>query len=610
MIPPYQPLARMYYCHTVPPPSGSDTRIVPTPDITIATKFNYSNDTMVGYTYEITFTGIVSALDASKATSDTDYKPFGGTIDNIGKLRNRLAANGSSLYVMDKEDNPILKATGGILRSFNVDESTNNMVVTVNFTAVIEFQSLEMGSAAADTEDCENPLIDPSGYPAGKPGIVDLAKFKIKSFEDNWSFTFDEIEAFNKIKLNELGFNMDINNSSFNVQYTISAVGQDFYKEDGTGPYKLIPSWEQAKNFVQYRLYKQAKNLIDNILKNQGAENGCSPSGALNNIQTPGVGVSGLLSGFDAKYSVYNETINCDTSQSDGSFSATYNALVKWNINGTYSLPAATHNVSKSVSTSYDGNTAKKSINIEGKIEGLIAGGLINTPGILSLPEKGSLLICSGSTLTTKYSNAKFLLDKLYDPTMHDAGIGPRGKRDFKKGYKDILGIAIDLGGSSSGSCSDERADPPHPSSFNLTHDYIQGTINYSITYDNTSQCCRKMRDVTIDTKEPTKILAIFNVPNSYSCPIIQDIGTKTAKTITITIQGTDLTEDGMPGTVNLTTLATRQSCSVDDYLPIGLPDGIFTQKQYTHNPLDGSFTINAAYICAGSGCSLESNCP
>lgn len=609
MIPPYEPLARMYYCHTAPPPSGSDTRIVPTPDITIATKFNYSNDTMVGYTYEITFTGIVSALDARTATSDTDYKPFGGTIDNIGKLRNRLAANGSSLYVMDKEDNPILKATGGILRSFNVDESTNNMVVTVNFTAVIEFQSLEMGSAA-DTEDCENSLIDPSGYPAGQPGIVDLAKFKIKSFEDNWSFTFDEIEAFNKVKLNELGFNMDINNSSFNVQYTISAVGQDFYKEEGTAPYKLIPSWEQAKNFVQYRLYNQATNLIDNILKNQGAANGCSPSGSLNSIQTPGVGTSGLLQNFDSQYSVYNETINCDTSQSDGSFSATYNALVKWNIDGTYSLPAATHTVSKSVNTSYDGNTAKKSINIEGKIEGLIEGGLINTSGILSLPERGSLLICNGSTPTTKYSSAKTLLDKLYDPTMHDAGIGPRGKRDLKTGYKGILGIAIDLGAPDSGSCSDERADPPHPSSFNLTHDYIQGTINYSITYDNTSQCCRKMRDVTIDTKEPTKILAIFNAPNSYSCPIIQDIGTQTAKTITITIQGTDLTENGMPGTVNLTTLAARGSCSVDDYLPISLPSGIFTQKQYTHNPLDGSFTINAAYICRGSGCSLESNCP
>ena len=609
MIPPYKPLARMYYCHTAPPPSGSDTRIVPTPDITIATKFNYSNDTMVGYTYEITFTGVVSALDARTATSDTDYKQFGGTIDNIGKLRNRLAANGSSLYVMDKEDNPILKATGGTLRSFNVDESTNNMVVTVNFTAVIEFQSLEMGSAA-DTEDCGNPLIDPNGYPAGQPGIVDLAKFKIKSFEDNWSFTFDEIEAFNKIKFNELGLNMDINNSSFNVQYTISAVGQDFYKEEGEGPYKLIPSWEQAKNFVQYRLYNQATNLINNILKNEGLDNGCAPTLGLDSIQTPAVGTNGLLDGFDAKYSVYNETINCDTSQSDGSFSATYNALVKWNIVSAYSLPAATHTVSKSTNTSYEGNTAKKSINIEGKIEGLIEGGLVRVKGILELPEKGSLLICGGSTINTKYSNAKLLLDKLYDPTMHDAGMGPRGKRDFKKGYKNILGIAISLGGSSSESCPDERSDPPHPSSFSLTHDYIQGTINYSVTYDNTSQCCSKLRDVTIDTKEPTKILAIFNVPNSYSCPIIQDIGTQTAKTITITIQGTDLTEDGMPETVNLTTLATRGSCSVDDYLPIGLPEGILTQKQYTHNPIDGSFTINAAYICAGSGCSLESSCP
>jgi hypothetical protein len=100
----------------------------------------------------------------------------------------------------------------------------------------------------------------------------------------------------------------------------------------------------------------------------------------------------------------------------------------------------------------------------------------------------------------------------------------------------------------------------------------------------------------------PTKVIATFNIPNSNSCPVIQELGTYTAATVSVTVQGVDLSDIGQPPEINLADEVYWVDCLEDLYLPIDLPqlgnDMILTQKQYTKNPHDGSFTVSLGYIC------------
>jgi hypothetical protein len=108
----------------------------------------------------------------------------------------------------------------------------------------------------------------------------------------------------------------------------------------------------------------------------------------------------------------------------------------------------------------------------------------------------------------------------------------------------------------------------------------------------------------------PTKVIAVFNVPNSNACPTIQELGTYTAKTVSVTISGRDESETGQPTNINLVTELSNANpgCFAAGYLPIPLPsvgaNYILTQKQYTKNPIDGTYTVNLSYICGTSGCS------
>ena len=214
--------------------------------------------------------GSITALDlrnlayGASLPSSTDYGT-GAVIDHIYKIRNILTQNGNILHIVNGvDDSHILKAKGGILRSFTIDESPNNWTSFANYSASLEFHSVDFLSA---TEDCNNIFLDPCTFNTN--GILDIQKHKIKSFEDSWSFTFNESETFNKIKNTDTNTNLNINNHSFNIQYSISATGKHFfnYSDEETGASTILPAWEQAKNFVQDRLYNQVTSLISSVLK-------------------------------------------------------------------------------------------------------------------------------------------------------------------------------------------------------------------------------------------------------------------------------------------------------------------------------------------------------
>jgi hypothetical protein len=599
-MPTYTPDIKMYYG-----PIENENRLIPAPEISISINYNYSNDTIIGYSYIIDLAGVATGLDLRELSYGDTYESsdnygLGAVTDHINKLRQILSQNGNMLQIVDGQTNSIiLQARGGILRSFSFEESENNWYHFANYSASLEFNSVDFMSS---TESCGDVFLDPASFPNGSAGIADINKFKIKEFSDSWSFNFNDSESYNRAIFTEDNNNLNINNVSFNIEYLINAKGKHFYIDENNSP--LLPAWEQAKNFVQYRLYNQVTNLLNNVLKNTYT-NGCTSSDGLSSINVPGSSSGGLLSSLgDSNYTIYNETITCESSESDGSFSATYSAVVSTNSgNSNWSSPATTHKITKSVNSTSDANgIVTKTISLNGTIQGLVEGGIIKAAGPIQLPSKGAITIQPFST-NTKYDNAKLVLDKIYDPSDYSAGIGPTGKRDFKKIFKDILGInlaALNIDPASYAEADDDRADPPHPSSFNLTHDYNNGTINYSIEYNGNSTCGIKYQQVSIQVNNPNKVIATFNVPNSEEGPVIQELGTFTAKTVSVTIQGLDLSPTGKPQNINISSLVQCNNIS----LPTTGSESILTQSQYTSNPLDGSYTITLGYIC-DTGCDL-----
>jgi hypothetical protein len=605
----YNPEIKIYYGEL----NNNDYKLIPAPNISISIEYNYSNNTIIGYSYIFNLNGYASSLDlrnlnnGDEIPSNPEYGP-GAVINQINIIRKILSQNGSILHIVDDQNNYILKAKGGILRSFNIDQSSNNWVHFANYTASIEFHSVDFGSK---TESCDTTFLDPETY--NTDGILDINKFKIKSFNDSWSITFDENETFARVKNNENNINLNIDNHSFNIEYSISAVGKHFfdYADESDSTSKLLPAWEQAKNFVQYRLYNQVTNLISNILKDSYAS-ACSSTDGLDDILQPGGG-NGLLKGL-TNYKIFNEQITCDASESAGSFSARYSAVVKnTNGNNAWTLPETKHIINKSVTTTNSVDGQKISISVNGTIEGLIEGGLIRINEPLRLPEKGALFISNNGN-NNKYLNAKKLLDKIYNDNDYGAGMGDTGKRDLKINFKNALNITLQALGINRSPNSNDTPDPPHPISFNLTHNYNDGTINYSLEYSSgqgSNSCGKKFNEISIQTTNPTKVVAVFNIPNSLNCPIVQELGTYTTKTVSVSIRGIDTSEIGQPSNLNIVNEIINDlnlGCYDMGYLPITLPltgTYIITQKEYTKNPLDGSFAINISYICGTEGCSI-----
>lgn len=595
----YNPKVRVFYGTL----KDSGSRLSPAPTVSVGTELIYKNDIIIGYNYVFTLTGQVTAANIG----DGSKFGLGAVIDHVHKIRKILSQNGNILFITNEAENetPILKAKGGILRSFDISNSDNNWMYYANYTATIEFQSVDFIGASwrsHTTEDCSGIFLSDSTYTKNNPGILDLSKFKIKSFEDSWNFNFQEEEAYNRAYNTENNRTIDIDNSGFNIEYTINATGKNayVYTNETNSSVKIIPAWEQAKNFVQYRLYNQITGLLNNVLNtSRGTE--CSPTGTLSNITQPSG--PGLMNNLSSQFEIFNETVTCDVSESEGTYSAKYSAIVKRNTSNFYSSISTKHKVSKSYKTTNTNGVPVTNISIEGTIEGLLPGGLIRSFDTIRLPEKGSFFVYNRNAkndLNIKYNNAKALLDKIYSDSDNNSGIGANGKRDLKTTYKNILDITYSALNSSVGA-NDTILDGPHPISFNLTHDYISGTINYSVEYSSNAVCGRKYREVSVQTSSSTPVYASFDIPNGGGTPIFQDLNTKTAQNVTVTITGID----ELPSSINIL----GEFNTGPENIPVAIPltgDFILTSSQYTKNPIDGSFTCTKSFICNTNGCFIN----
>lgn len=570
-------------------------RLVPAPTISISTQIDYANDTIIGHTYNVNINGYATAmrlLTDNPTNEEDNIKNLKKVAAHIDIVRKILSRNSSELSILDDDDNILIRCRGGTLRSLDFSESENNWTAYSQYSAQIEFNEIQV---LDENISCSSVFIDPNALSSN---LVDIKKYKIRNFTDSWSFTIDD-GTYNLVKNNDMGNLLNIENMRIGVSYSISATGKHYYVDD-----QVTPSWIHAKNFVQDRIYTVVTNLITSgilntsrILRQSGSES-CSAQDTLNQIHknnTIGI-LSNLAGAGSSGYKVYNETISCETSESEGTFSANYSSILKKNTTAAFAANNVVHTVSKSIGTTYDSNAKKNvSISIQGNIEGLFEGGIIRTGGSFTLPNNGTLLI--GSTLASKFASAESFISKIISGD------------DLIQAYKTALGISKEQLELTNNSCVSNNNI--FPSSFNLTKNYMEGTISYSAEYNSTRACVPSgdVASASITVENSTPVLAEFNIPSGplgNGGVVIQDIGTKTPKKISVSIQGKSTRKCCINN--DLTSLL-NVSCS-----GIALPSGIklpneneyiVTQKNRQDNLMDGSYTVNLGYTCI-SGCLIN----
>jgi hypothetical protein len=569
----YNPSVKLYYLKGSESAS-ENSRLVPAPQIAINPEFYYANDTIIGYTYNITLTGYATSLDLRSL--QPGELGISDTVQAIQRTKNVLNGNNGTLLITDSTGNVVFKATGGLIKELSFEESDNKWVNYCEYSCTIEFNEIETG-------DCEGPgiAVNCGELPekiAESPELVDMKEYKIKSYNDSWTFDLSE-NIYNAYNFTESEFR----NEHFSVEYTISATGKHYFVAN-----KLIPAWEQAKNFCQFKIKKQADNLIDKILRRTDSSDGCVTDGDLSTIFQDGP--PGLLDALDSDdFKIYNEKISCTTSEAAGSFSATYSAILKRAISEqTFSDADSIHTFTVSKDIQNDDGGKNITFSVQGQIQGLIEGGIVRSDSVLKLPENGSILI-SATPTTDKYGNALISYLKVAN------------NKSLKPGFLTMLGVTNTALGVEQ-ACVDADSAPSRSRTHSVSHNYDEGIINYSSSYDTNLACSREnsYKNISISVQEKTPIIAEFIIPGRSGGPIIQDIGLDNPKRITISIDGAVPPEECCLARIDQ---EIENSCGATPNIN-GVPSGQIANLILIENSRnigsDGSYSVNRTYICCG----------
>lgn len=558
----YSPSIQMYYHES----GVSETnRIVPVPQITINPEYYYANDTIIGYTYNIQLAGYATSLDLRDIPSEVPG--ISGTLNSIKRLKNIFNRNNGTLEVIDG-NGTILNAFGGTIRNIQFSESSNLWINYSEYTIDIEFNEIQLSNCSG-----LQPLISCGSIASGitdSPELIDMKTHKVKSFSDGWSFTIDD-NAYNTYD--------EFLNEYITISYNISANGKHYFVNDN-----LIPAWEQAKNFCQYRLKQQIDRLIEDAIRRTDSDDGCVTDGTLSTIF--GSGNLGLIDGLsNTNYKIYNEKITCSVSEAEGSFEANYSSILKrTNTSTTYSHPDSIHTFSLTKNINDDGKQKNVELSIQGNIQGLVPGGLIKSSGIVSFPNNGSIFI-SDTPSSNKYDKALVAYNLI--------GSNKKLNNNFLS-YAGVNNSAVGV----SGECINGEDIPP-TNNHNVVHNYIEGTIGYSSSFDTTNALRGSgtgYQSINISVEEPTPVIAEFVVPGRSGGPVIQRLNVDKPKRITINIQGSNPPASCCTSTSGIVETNCSTSPTFSGVPNINISNAILTQNQYTSST-DGSFSITKAYV-------------
>lgn len=550
--------------------SNPTTQITPAPLIVVSYQPYYADENMIGYDYRLTLTGYATApLEGEQNSTNV--------ITAVETLMHTIFdKNGSTLLVTTDDGDPLLRATGSKIEAISIDGNNNLWTNYADYTIDITFNEVSFIGCDSNTISCPNIIVQ--NYPSS---LVDISAHKIKSFKDDWSFSIGE-EQYQAV-------GGAISNQFFNVKYSIQAEGIHHFK--GVNYDKLIPAWEQAKNFCQDRLYDQVSRLIANVNERKtDTDDMCQP----NTSSSPPL----LFDNYDINkgnfgliydYQIYNEKITTSASEANGTFSLEYTALVKrYNTDNAYSNMPQNKHVMHTVSTSKTVSDSRSNrniqLNINGRIEGLIPGGLIKNGGSqLQLQSNGVLLVSANNT-ETKYDYAKDYYNEIIT-----------NNRDFTYAFKEYFGINYALFESS---CSESSVGPV-PSTFNVNHSYSDGAIEYTASFDGNRVCAGNdsyYTDVNFTLEDKIEATAEIIIPGRVQGPLIQRLNAYNPRTVSVSINGY-ANKDCCWDFSSYADSVCNGALGLDSILPnANIPNAILTEDSNNINPLDGSFSVTRKY--------------
>ena len=609
--------------------NGSLIKAVKT--VSYSTNMDYKNDLAVNYYYSIRLNGEIFPDSYGTNGQDTNMTHL---MDSVNSIKNIFNDNGGSLDVYYDTD-LIFYAVDGKIKNLSFSESNNNWSKSIPFSVDIDFNHLHMGENLYGNLD--QTVLSGGDDPAvadnfSSPNAIDIEKHKIKEYSENFSIDMNENDVFNQTNLyaynnnNVLINTTKLSNSFFTINYTLSAKGKHdiTYVEDNGTILTTLPAWEHAKRFVHKKLYLQTALMFNYFLGR--SEFGSS----LSNLHSPG-GDTGPTFNFTdpiggtSAYGIFNETITFDVSESDGTFSAQYSAIVKQHCPNAESNIGCSnytiHTVNKSISRSFVANEQTNSENqeitvtVNGEIKGLVPGHSSESFSLAPLQiadpynYPGTFLI-RNDTIYDKNDYANQLLLSIFDPITYD----------FTLNFKQALGITPQLLAVNNNTII-------RPSKMNLTRNFLQGTINYTAEYNNKYNCSTSHFDIQINADMPVPVVAEFVIPNNNveknngtvcasGFSVIQKLGTQTAKKINVSINGNlgfDLGKCCLGATFNtgggcdesLDLLGLNYFKTQDFIIPSGVvippigPNYVLTNKQKTTSFPKGDFSISLEYICA-----------
>jgi hypothetical protein len=616
----------------------NNTIISPIPNMTYNTEVLYNNDTAHGMKYKITLNGYIMANDF-----------VGGISEGITYINNVFSSNGHLLQIDSFYANgasaPVFLSNNILVRNISFQETDNNWTRYAKYTIELESMNTITG------EDLSNLLksMDVGQLNYGilsnldSPNMLNTGEHAVQE----WNEQFDLQTGDNQIQRTtvvEKRFDYDIplenvpvsivttlGGEYFTISYSVKATGKQHTYKDQQGNKIMLPAWEHAKRFVHKKLLQQMGGLFNTFLsmngnvirENIGANNG---NGALSSISN----------NSDVSYpsfGLYNENVSFEVSESDGEFSATYNAIIKrdcpvddvgGNTNSEYIAfckDSVLHNVSKSVNQVYEANEENSSVNrlttitVNGEIQGLVPGGIFNPGSRIHINNltTGSFL-CYNSTSQYPQIGNQGGYDKSYYANFAFDHIFDYNRYDLKPQFKELLGVtAYALSVSPTATLA--------PSTMNLTRDLINGKVTYSATYDTKYNCDPNNFEINVSTNEAVPVVAEFVVPNNnikdlngVLCDngkgyvVMQLLGTYTPKTIDVSIKA------NVGSDFNKCCLGTSANWNLLDYNFIQLesfilPSGMnipyigenyaLTKKTKSVSYPKGDMNFSLSYVCS-----------
>jgi len=617
--------------------------ITPSPNVSYTTNFQYKAGVSTGYNYTITLNGTCIVPSNSKATHlPTDPGAVNPTqaVVQKAKLEEIFSRNHKS-FKITSDQNVILAATGAKVKRISFPDAKNNWGAYIKYTIELEAEHLFIGQnlngiLGQIEAGFENPIIT-NGL--NSPFAINIYNHKITDFDENFSLdTSNLTERTTIYDDNLVGVNI-LGGDYANITYTLSATG----KHDTKFSSNTLPAWIHAKRFVHRKLVYEMSSIMAAFMTMDGFQN-------LSNLDI-GTG-PGIFTEFDTgNYKVYNEHFDFEASESDGTFSVTYKAMIKrpcdaYFNNNFYQDPEigrpqgdlgcrdnVLHTVTKSVNHSYNASEDRDIISVDlnrdgiekavvvnqdieitinGSIEGLVPGGIGLSSSKLAINNlqqgRNSFLVYNPISDIpngpNKYSEASAAFDSIFDYRLYD----------LNQNFKASLGINPE-------SLVVSPTSQIAPSKMTVVRDFLNGRIDYTAVYNNTYNCDPNNFDIQLTVDYPVPVIAEFVIPNNNiknaankvcvgnrGYKAIQYLGTQTAKRINVNVTAS-VAQD-----YNKCCFGTTDNWNLLDYdfftlqefvIPEGMQipyisdDYVLVEKTRSVTYPRGSMSINLTYLCS-----------